>query len=96
MEQRGQTSYYMSRHMQRTTVRLEDRLLEQAKRVAEQRGETLTALIDEGLRIVVANSQKPRRRRHVKIPVSTRGGGLLPGIDLNNSAALLDLMDEPD
>ena len=86
----------MSRHMERTTVRLNDGLLEQAKRVAEQRGETLTALIEEGLRIVVAQAQKPQRRRRVKIPVSTCGGGLRPGIDLNNSAALLDLMERRD
>ena len=82
----------MSRHM-RTTVRLEDGLLEQARREAARRGETLTALIEEGLRLVLIRGQKTARRSRVEIPVSTTGGGLLPGIDLNNSAALLEIME---
>jgi hypothetical protein len=79
----------------RTTVRLEDGLLDQAKREAARRGETLTALIEEGLRLVLIRGQKSGKRRRVVIPVSNTGGGLLPGIDLNNSAALLDLMEPP-
>jgi len=39
-------------HM-RTTVRLEDGLLEQAKREARRRGQTLTSLIDQGLRLAL-------------------------------------------
>ena len=82
----------MSRHM-RTTVRLEDSLLEQAKREAARRHETLTALIEQGLRLVLARSHVPDRRRRVVLPVCRRGGGVLPGIDLNDSAALLDAME---
>ena len=86
----------MSRHMERTTVRLTPGLLAQAKRVAEQRETTVTALIEEGLQVVIAQSQKPKIRRRVKIPVSKRGGGVRPGVDLNNSAALLALMEGGD
>jgi hypothetical protein len=82
----------MSRHM-RTTVRLKDELLNQAKREAERRGETLTALIEQGLRLVLAQGQKKHRRQPVKIPISMVGGGVLPGVDLNDSAALLDIME---
>lgn len=85
----------MSGHMERTTIRLEDDLLRKAKREAQRRGTTFTALVAEGLRNVLARRESPRRRR-VKIPVSTRGGGLRPGVDLNNSAALLDLMEGRD
>ncbi|MBZ5603506.1 MAG: DUF2191 domain-containing protein [Acidobacteriia bacterium] len=81
--------------MERTTIRLEDDLLRKAKREAQRRGTTFTALVAEGLRNVLARRESPRRRR-VKIPVSTRGGGLRPGVDLNNSAALLDLMEGRD
>ena len=42
----------MSRQM-RTTVRLEDALLEQAKREAARRGKTLTALIEQDRKSVV-------------------------------------------
>jgi hypothetical protein len=37
----------------RTTVRLEDGLLKQAKREAERRATTLTALIEQGLRLAI-------------------------------------------
>ncbi len=82
----------MSRHM-RTTVRLEEALINQAKREAERRGETLTALIEQGLRLVLAQSRTRRQREPVKIMVSEAGGGVLPGIDLNDSAGLLDVME---
>jgi hypothetical protein len=37
---------------------------------------------------------RSRRRKHVVLPTCTAGGGLLPGIDLNNNAALLDVMED--
>ncbi len=77
----------------RTTVRLEEALISQAKREAERRGETLTALIEQGLRLILAQSRPLRQREPVKLPVSKAGGGVLPGIDLNDSAALLDIME---
>ena len=67
--------------------------MNQAKREAEQRGETVTALIEEGLRLVLAQSQQPPRRERVTLPVSKMGGGVLPGVDLNDSAALEDIME---
>jgi len=77
----------------RTTVRLEDALLDQAKREAAKRHETLTALIEQGLRLVLAQSRPSReKRRRVVLPVSGQGG-LQPGIDLSDSAALLDVME---
>ena len=47
----------------RTTVRLDDRLLADAKRYAAQSGRTLTSLIDEGLRDVLARRAAPSRPR---------------------------------
>ena len=82
----------MSRHM-RTTVRLDDALLEQAKREAARRRETLTALIEQGLRLLLAQSRSRERRRRVVLPSCRAGGGVLPGVDLNDSAALLDIME---
>lgn len=82
----------MSRHM-RTTVRLDDRLLEQAKREAARRGETLTALIERALRLVLARPQGRHARRRVELPVCKARGGTLPGVDLDDSAALLDILE---
>lgn len=82
----------MSRHM-RTTVRLDDALLDRAKREARRRGETLTALIERGLRLVLARPEPRRTRQRVAVPVCPARGGTLPGVDLDDSAALLDLVE---
>jgi len=82
----------MSGHM-RTTIRLDDALLDRARREAARRGETLTALIERGLRLVLARSEKRLERRRVEIPVCREGGGTLPGVDLDDSAALLDIVE---
>jgi hypothetical protein len=77
----------------RTTVRLDEALMEQARREADRRGETLTSLIEMGLRLVLAQSRPSHRRKRITLPVSHAGGGLLPGLDLNDSAALLDVIE---
>ena len=82
----------MSRHM-RTTVRLDDSLLRQAKQAAEERGQTLTSLIEQGLRLLLASSTPRHHRQRFDLPVSRVGGGTLPGVDLSNSADLLDRME---
>jgi hypothetical protein len=76
----------------RTTIRLEDSLLDQAKREAARRGETLTSLIEKGLRLTLSAPPRPRARR-VRLPVAAVGGGTLPGVDLDNNASLLDIME---
>ncbi len=76
----------------RTTIRLQDKLLEQAKRKAAEEGRTLTSLVEEGLMIILAEPEQDERRRTV-LPVSKASGGILPGVDINNSASLLDVMD---
>ncbi len=78
----------------RTTVRLDEALLTQAKQEASKRGETLTALIEQGLRLVLSHRAPERARSRVTLPVCRAGGGTLPGIDLNDSANLLDLMEK--
>jgi hypothetical protein len=76
----------------RTTVRLPEDLIRRAKRKAATDGKSLTELIEDGLRIVVRDSsRKPGRR--VPPPVSSASGGLMPGIDLNDSAALQEIED---
>jgi uncharacterized protein DUF6364 len=77
----------------RTTIRLEESLLEQAKAEAARQNKTLTSLVEEGLHLVLKEAQKPVRRKKIVVPVSKRTGGTWPGIDINNSAELLDIMD---
>ncbi len=84
----------MSRHMtERTTVRLPDDLVRRAKRKAAAEGRSLTSLIEEGLRRVLADRSAVAAPR-VLPPVSKASGGLMPGVDLNDSAALQEMEDQ--
>ncbi len=74
-------------------MRLDDGLLDQARREAERRGTTLTALIEQGLRLAIRPPQTGDRTTRVQLPVSRSRSGLVAGVDLDDSAALLDEMD---
>ncbi len=76
----------------RTTIRLPDTLLRKAKKRAAEAGRTLTSLIEEGLTNVLADVGASRRKA-IKLPVSKASGGTLPGVDLNRSGDLDDLME---
>jgi hypothetical protein len=78
----------------RTTVRLPEALLTQAKKEAQRRGKTVTALIEQGLRIVLSQPETQGPRKRVTLPVSDATGGLLPGVDLDNSVALWDILED--
>ena len=82
----------MSGHM-RTTIRLADSLLREAKQLAKERDETLTDLIEQGLRLLLARARPGPKRARVTLPVSSATGGTLPGVNLDDSAGLLDLME---
>ncbi len=75
----------------RTTVRLNDDLLAAAKQKAAAEQTTLTSLIEDSLRQTLAvRAVKPGGRFSIR-PFG--GGGTLPEVDLEDSAALRDLMD---
>jgi hypothetical protein len=78
---------------ERTTVRLPEPLIRRAKRKAAAEGRTLTALIEDGLRRVLNEQAPSKKAKRVLPPVSRATGGLMPGIDLNDSAALQELDD---
>ncbi len=78
----------------RTTVRLNDQLLRDAKKAAAESGRTLTALIEDALREKLSQRAQTAERKRVRL--LTVPGGPLPEVDIDNSAALLDLMEAPD
>ena len=77
----------------RTTVRLSKALHDRARAEAERRGVTLTTLIEEGLRWVLRRPLRRSTGSAVTLPESRASGGTLPGVDLNDSAGLLDRME---
>lgn len=76
----------------RTTIRLDDQLLSEAKQLALRTGRTLTAVIEDAVREMLARQQQAAVRPPVRLPTAS-GNGLQPGVDLDDSAALLDLME---
>lgn len=79
----------------RTTVTINDDLLAEAKRAAIDRGTTLGEVLEDALRLSFEAAQQAADRPTRPTLVGGQGG-LMPGFDINNNAALLDLMDEED
>ena len=79
----------------RTTIRLDDDLLAQIKLMAARSGITMTAVIEDALRETFARQENSSERDTVRL-TTVPGHGLQPGIDLDDSAALLDIMKESD
>jgi len=77
----------------RTTIRLDDELLQQVKLHAAEQGTTLTALIEGALREKLSRGTPDQKRNRITL-LTVDGPGLMPGVDLDDSATLLDLMEE--
>ncbi len=72
----------------RTTVIVEESVIEQAKKLAFEQKKTFTQLLEDSLRMTIRESTKPYVR-FADLPCFGEGG-LLPGIDLEDK----DMMDE--
>ena len=77
----------------RTTLDLNDAVLKEAKRRAAENGRSLTAFIEDALRVAV--KRLPRGAKP-KLRVSRKGLGLKKGLTYDDTSALLDLMDAQD
>ncbi len=78
----------------RTTVRINEELLKRARKRAADEGRTLTSLVEEGLALILTQAKR-RHGEHVELPVSKASGGVLPGVDLNRSCDLEEVMNKP-
>ena len=77
----------------RTTINLPDELILQAKKAALEADTTLTEIIEDALREAL---EKKRRRKAARkeFKLITYGkGGVWPGVDLDDTSSLLDIMD---
>ncbi len=75
----------------RTTIRLPADLLKRAKRKAAAEGRTLTSLVEEGLRLVMAETGQAAKR--VLLCVSNATGGPMPGVNITDGSALQEMDD---
>jgi hypothetical protein len=76
----------------KTTLNVDDRLLRQAKKVALERGITLTRLFEDALRAAIA---QPRRTTRFRLHWDSVQGRRAPEIDIADRCALYDLMEPP-
>ena len=76
----------------RTTIRLDDELLAEAKELAARTRRSLNSVIEDALRESLARRRSKAGRKPVTL-TTFRGTGLRPGADLDDTAALYDLMD---
>ncbi len=74
----------------RTTLQLDDELVVQAKISATRTGRTLSQVIEDALRQALASRAEPPRRR---VSVPTSPGRPMPGVNLDDNAGILDVMD---
>lgn len=79
----------------RTTIKIDDRLLAEAKARAAASGRTLNAVVEDALREALARRGRNGDGRRVELPMFP-GSRLLPGVDLDDSAALLERMEGTD
>jgi uncharacterized protein YqfA (UPF0365 family) len=76
----------------KTTLDIDDELLVKAKALSARERTTLTALIEEGLRLRLRRVAPAKR---IKRPLIHRGkGGLADGIDPLSNRSLLDAADD--
>lgn len=80
--------------MRRTTINLPEDLLRQIKKLAAESRTTVTAVIEDALRAALARRRRTPRPERVEL--TTFGtAGLQAGVDLDDSAVLLDLTVPP-
>ncbi len=77
----------------RTTIRINDRLLEEVKKLALSSNITLSALVENALREMLSRRQKNKEKPRVEL-ITFKGRGLKHGVDLDDTAALLELMEK--
>lgn len=76
----------------RTTIRIPDDLMRAVKRRAVDTDRTLTEVITDALRVALARSPRAVSARRTRLP-TVGGHGVQPGVDLDDSAALLERME---
>ena len=76
----------------RTTIRLDAHLLAEAKQYAAESGRTLTAVLSDALRETLARRRTPGKRKRVRLQ-TVKGNGVRPGVDLDDTASLLEFME---
>jgi Family of unknown function (DUF6364) len=90
IENRNRFLYHF---LMKTTLNLNDDLVAQAKAVATKERISLTKMIEEGLVLRLRRRRSRPARKLADLPVSSKRGGLRPGIDVTSNRSLFDAAD---
>jgi len=78
----------------RTTLNIDDQLLNLAKYRAVEQGVSLSTVIENVLRqSLLKPSVVERKSIHI---IAAAGSGVKPGVDLDNGRSVLDIIDDPE
>ena len=77
----------------KTTLNLSDDLVAKAKAMATKERITLTKMIEEGLALRLRRRKSLPARKLTDLPVSSKRGGLRPGIAATSNQSLFDAAD---
>ena len=80
----------------KTTLDIDDALLVRAKAASARERKSLTALIEEGLRLRLRARRTGGPARPVKLPIFHGKGGMRPSIDPLSNRSILDAVDDDD
>jgi Ribbon-helix-helix protein, copG family len=76
----------------RTTITIDEHLLAQVKQRATATGRTVSKTIEDAVRESFLRHPEDQPRQKIDL-LTFKSGGYRPGVDLDNNAALLDLME---
>src|SRR5437879_13818709 len=78
----------------KTTLDIDDELVVKAKAFSARERKSLTALIEEGLRLRLRRSPARSRARPAALAIHRSKGGLVGGVDPLSNRSLLDAADK--
>ncbi|GAB3564753.1 ribbon-helix-helix domain-containing protein [Amycolatopsis endophytica] len=78
----------------RTTVNIEDALLRDAKGLAARTGRSLGSVVEDALRVLLAEHEKAQRAAPEFALPTDGSGGLRPGVDLADKDAVAALLED--
>lgn len=80
----------------RTTIKLDDEILIEAKAIAARTGRTFAEVVEDAMREAFARRRSARPPADAPMLPAFGTGGLRPGVDVDDSAGLIDIMDGTD
>jgi hypothetical protein len=74
------------------TIDVDDNLIQQAKDAAAKTHRSLDEFMADAIRVEMDRLRRVRTRQKFKL-ITSGSGGVFPGVDIDDTAPLLDIMD---